>query len=222
MKSAGQSLPNLSHSSVEFADLPGEEEKQNERKERESIDRQISLWRKSNIPLRHKDGIDEFLKSQGPWIGVYEEIAAKLGTGFIFVLGGIRGVGKTQIASALIKKSCKMGLSASYRKAINFFLDFRTTFRKDSEYSEHDVLNSFFSPSLLVLDAIEERGETAFEDRVLSHLIDMRYDALKDTILITNQTKEAFSESAGNSIVSRIMETGGFIECAWSSFRSKK
>ena len=68
---------------------------------------------------------------------------------------------------------------------------------------------------------MEERAETQFEDRMISHLIDLRYDAMLDTILISNQAKESFADSIGKSAVSRLIETGEVIECNWESFRKK-
>jgi hypothetical protein len=50
-------------------------------------------------------------------------------------------------------------------------------------------------------------------------LLDRRYDNLNSTVLIANQDKAAFAASVGDSIVSRIHETGESIECNWPSFR---
>jgi DNA replication protein DnaC len=95
----------------------------------------------------------------------------------------------------------------------------REAYRKDG-VTEAEVVRRYVEPTLLIIDAMEVRGETAFEDRLLDHIIDKRYDNMSDTLLITNQTAEAFKNSAGPSIVSRIHETGRKIECVWPSFRS--
>ena len=72
-----------------------------------------------------------------------------------------------------------------------------------------------------MLDELQERGETPWEDRLLTHVIDRRYAAEKDTLLITNHSKEKFLESIGESVASRLVETGGIVNCSWASYRVK-
>ncbi len=161
------------------------------------------------------------MPTEGKWLEVYNTLEKALGTGFIYVLTGNRGTGKTQLGTSLIRKSCKLVEPALYTKALDIFISLREAYRKDGD-SESKIIKYFTSPDLLVIDAMEERGETSFEDRLLNHIIDKRYDSVRDTLLITNQTGEAFAESAGPSIISRIHETGGKIVCDWESFRVKK
>jgi DNA replication protein DnaC len=105
---------------------------------------------------------------------------------------------------------------------MEFFISIKSSFRRSSETSEDDVLESLASPKLLVIDEVQERSESAWEDRLLTFLVNQRYNAMKDTILIANLTKAEFAQSVGASIVSRLNETGGIIECAWPSFRQGK
>lgn len=176
----------------------------------------------SEMPKRHSENLKVFFETPGEWLLVHKRIMAEVGKGFNFVLGGKRGVGKTQIGCALIHSACDALVPSLYRKAAFFFLDIRSTFKAGSKYDEMDALKFYGKPQLLILDAVEERGETPAEDRYLSNLIDMRYESKKDTVMITNQSKKGFSESVGTSIVSRINETGEFIECNWPSFRGVK
>jgi DNA replication protein DnaC len=177
-----------------------------------------ALWSKSNVPYRHASFEPP---KDGPWREAYETLKPKLGTGFLYVVMGNRGTGKTQIGTALIGTCCWWKLrSGMYVKALDIFIALREAYRKDGD-AESQVIGRFVKPSLLVIDAMEERGETAFEDRLLNHIIDKRYDNMDDTLLITNQTPEAFATSAGPSIVSRIHETGDKIVCDWESFRKK-
>jgi DNA replication protein DnaC len=135
------------------------------------------------------------------------------------VLLGNRGAGKTQMGACAIRIACKKELPAKYCKAIDFFLDVRATYKKDSPKTEQDIIQEYRKPFMLVVDAIENRGETDFENTLLNHLIDIRYDDCKDTILISNQTEQAFATSMGASIVDRIYECGVLIICNWKSFR---
>lgn len=179
--------------------------------------RQAALWSASGVPRRHS----EFsMPGNGAWRESFEALKGKIGSGFLYVVMGNRGTGKTQIGTALIESACDGLKSCLYIKALDIFIALREAYRKDGD-AESQVIKRFIAPDLLIIDAMEERGETAFEDRLLNHIIDKRYDNLDDTLLITNQTPEAFTASAGPSIVSRIHETGDKIVCDWTSFRTK-
>lgn len=182
-------------------------------------ERADALWAASGVPARHAEFFPEAVV--GPWGEAYVRLLAALGEGFISAALGSRGVGKTQLGVCLVRSSCTLGRPAKYTKAVDIFMALREAYRKDG-VTEAEVVRRYVQPDLLIIDAMEVRGETAFEDRLLDHIIDKRYDDKSDTLLITNQTPEAFKTSAGPSIVSRILETGGLIECKWPSFRSPK
>lgn len=187
------------------------------RKELDAMDALRRRFLRARIPARHAN---RQLSDLPEWNSTLEGVRAKLGTGFLIALLGIRGAGKTQLAVEAIRSRVEAGRDGRYVKAMDLIIRFREAFRKDGP-SEKTVLEEFLNPDILVVDAMEERGETQFEDRMISHLIDLRYDAMLDTLLISNQTKDAFAKSVGNSAVSRIIETGTTIECAWESFRKK-
>jgi DNA replication protein DnaC len=201
---------------------PSEEQEEqiriNKSLEEERQTKASNLFHLANVPRRHAS-----LKfdAVGLWKESYEKLEENLGTGMIFVLMGIRGTGKTQMGVNLIKKNSYLGHTSKYTKAIDIFIDLRSSFRKDGD-NENGIISKYVLPKLLVIDAMEERGETSFEDRLLNHIIDKRYDNMYDTILITNQNSEKFSESVGTSIISRIQETGSKIVCEWESFRANK
>lgn len=179
--------------------------------------RQDALWSASGVPRRHSDFE---IPKDGAWRDSFDTLKGKIGSGFLYVVMGNRGTGKTQLGTALIDAACEGLKTCLYVKALDVFIALREAYRKDGD-AESQVIKRFIAPDLLIIDAMEERGETAFEDRLLNHIIDKRYDNLDDTLLITNQTPEAFTASAGPSIVSRIHETGDKIVCDWTSFRQK-
>ncbi len=102
---------------------------------------------------------------------------------------------------------------------MGFFLDVKESFGGSG--SEKAVIDAYVKPAVLVLDEMQERGQTPWEDRLLTHLIDRRYAAKKDTLLLSNQTSKQFQEAMGESVVSRILQTGGIAVCDWESFRTK-
>jgi DNA replication protein DnaC len=160
---------------------------------------------------------------------VLAKLRDQLGDGFLFVLAGKRGTGKTQIATSIaVEEIARMvPLWRQYREchwpfyitARQLFREIRATYSRDSEMDEVQILKRFSDPHLLVIDEAHERGNTEWEDRTLTDLIDRRYGMKKDTILISNMTRAELPAALGPSIISRLHETGGVIECNWESFR---
>lgn len=171
------------------------------------------------------------VRREGPWFQTLEKIRPKVGTGYLIALLGIRGTGKTQMAAELVKCSCQPRpdehvptklnvVPARYMLAIEFFLSLRQTYDKTGD-SELDILNRLVRQfGLVIIDEVQERGNTDFEDRMLTLLIDRRYAAMGDTLLLSNLTPEQFALAVGPSIASRLNEAGGIIECDWPSFRT--
>ena len=175
------------------------------------------LLKDCGLPKRHSQPI---IPHGEKWLEAETKLKAKIGTGFIIALCGQRGTGKTQLAASLAKECAIQNRSSKYITAMEFFLDIKESFRPDSQSNEKEVIANFARPKLLIIDETQERGETKWEDGLLTHLVDRRYRDEKDTLLISNQNKESFVESIGPSIASRIIETGGIILCNWPSFRN--
>lgn len=177
----------------------------------------VKILNESNIPKRH---LDQKEWTGDKWLKVESRLNARSGSGFIIALCGHRGTGKTQLAASLARSVALSGKTVRYQTAMGFFLDIKESF--DGKKSEKEVIANYAAPRLLIFDEMQERGETAWEDRLITHLIDKRYGMEKDTLLITNQNTEEFQKSIGNSVASRISETGGFYLCDWPSYRQPK
>ena len=203
---------------VESQGTTMKEEQSEPSQSRESSMRALSLWKASQTPDRHKL-FDRDHNTSAEWSDQCDKVLAAIGTGSMIVILGNRGAGKTQMAVCAIRESCKMLRPALYVKAWDFFLDIRATYKKDSTVTERDVLGLYVKQSLLVVDAIENRSESQFENNMLSHMVDLRYDDMVDTILIANYDEKAFAAAMGPSIVDRIIECGIKVLCNWKSFR---
>lgn len=182
---------------------------------------------RSGVPRRHRDRAE--VEENLAWVAKWGELRMRLGSGMLVALVGERGTGKTQLAVELIREVCEMqvddwnhpeNIEPKYVKAIDLFLRLRAGMRDESMESEVSLLKRYSRASLLVIDEIQERGETAWEDRVLHHLIDSRYGAMLDTVLIGNFKPEELVKSLGPSVASRLVEAGGVVVCDWSSFRT--
>lgn len=187
----------------------------------------LSHLRGAGFPARHL-AIPE-AKPTAAWIEIADELIALLGTGMLCGLIGKRGTGKTFAVVHVGREACgrhvalgRDGRPALYRKTMDLFLDVRGTYGH-SDRSERQVLEPYIATPLLALDEIQERGDTAFEDRLLNYVIDKRYDAKRDTLLISNLTRAEFVKSVGSSIVSRLTECGSVFEFdGIESFRKRK
>lgn len=173
-----------------------------------------SRW---NAPERQLRAVQ--LNPGGKWGETLRWVEDQIGHGCLVGLTGTRGNGKTQIAVEAMRFATQNLRRAYYDTATGFFLRLKATFNRDSRLTEADVLDQFRVPQLLVLDELGKRSENDWENRVLFELLDRRYRDNADTILISNQDRNGFMEAVGASIASRMLETGGIIECRWPSFR---
>lgn len=193
-----------------------------EYEEREERLAKKELWHSAQVPHRHERNINRATAPAPEWLAKREELRKRLGSGFLVALIGERGNGKTQLACDLIFTVCDAKRSARYAKTMTFFMDIKASYREAERQTERDVLVEYERPRLLILDEVGVRGGSEWEDRLLVHLLDRRYDAMTDTLLVTNQTETDLRESLGSSVVDRMRETGGIAECAWPSFRTEQ
>lgn len=186
------------------------------------------------FPDRHRANTE---LSGDEWNAAYQKALEIAESGGIIVCHGRRGTGKTQIAVE-IAKNAKLPHSekprkewtmqthpehrpAIYCKAMEIFIDLKNSFQRPAAPSEKAIIEKLASAAFLVIDEAHVRGETKYEDDKLTHIIDKRYDAMRPTMLITNLQRKEFAAQLSPSILSRIEESGGGIECNWESFRKQ-
>ena len=150
------------------------------------------------------------------WTARFEGIRAKIGSGFIIALVGPCGTGKSQMAVSLAKVALHAGKQAVMVEAMELCEAVKDTFSGDE--SSKQVLWKYTRPELLIIDEVN-RGLSVFDTRLIQRVLSRRFDAMNDTILISNETPVAFAELAGDRVVSRINDTGGVYEFTWGSFR---
>lgn len=178
-------------------------------------------WAKSRIPLRHKNTRADF-ELHLPWAEAMRKIQKVFNAtaGSIVVLLGGRGTGKTQAAVEMLRYSANKGCTCRYATAMDFFQEIKGTFSNDATDNESRVLRDFTTPDVLCLDELQVRTESGWENNLLTHMIDKRYQFQRSTILIANIVPEELKDRVGDSIYSRTMETGGVVLFIGPSFRS--
>ncbi len=182
----------------------------------------LALREAADIPRRHRREIPDGVT---PWHEQRVKLVRMLGNGFIVALTGIQGTGKTQLGSALIYAAAQKLIPCRYATAMDFFMAIKRSYDDAAKLTEADIIAKFVKPKLLVVDECDERSQSDWENRLLFHMINQRYNNLVDTVLISRKAESEFLSSFGDSslsIQSRIQETGGSIVCDWGSFREGK
>jgi DNA replication protein DnaC len=136
---------------------------------------------------------------------------------------GTRGPGKTHMACALGNAFIAAGRSVRFVKALAYVEAIKDTWdAKQSRRRKGQIEGAFTRCELLIIDQFHHRFESPTEDLLLTRLIDDRYDEQRATIIISNQTEDAFRKAVGPDTADRIEDDdGGIIVCDWASLRGR-
>lgn len=168
----------------------------------------------TKFPERHREADDCLLV--WPKADRVQRVAQALAAGALCGLIGNRGTGKTQLAYRLslpFSHTC-------YFRAADLFGLMKSWYSLTGAEAGHNNKMLARVP-LLVIDEMQERVESEHEDKMLTNLIDKRYGSHLPTLLIANQTPEAFAKHVGPSVTDRMREGGAVLVCDWQSFRGR-
>lgn len=140
--------------------------------------------------------------------------------GCSLVFCGLPGTGKTHLACAignLLIQECVSVVYSTVYKAIG---DVKSTYNRNSEKSEYQVIELFKQPELLILDEVGVQFGTDAEKLILYQIINGRYENILPTIMISNLPQKDLSGYIGERCVDRFREGGGaVITFDWDSYR---
>lgn len=125
------------------------------------------------------------------------------------ILCGNPGTGKTHLTSALIQHTDKHGRDVLKRNAADIFRSIKSTWGKDSEESEHGLLEFAGSLDLLVIDEAGTQHGSDTERLFMFEIINRRYENCLPTVLISNLSIERLREEVGERVIDRLREDGG-------------
>lgn len=186
----------------------------------------------------------DILSGRDPRCREQESVLARVeskftNAGAIVALVGPRGTGKTSIAAQLaanrLWEDWRIALAGerkgvpcritSYRKLgalVARLKAYYGDFGSVQSEQMHATLEHLCAVECLVIDELfEVPDDSKHKDRLLTDILDRRYAARRDTLLISNQTRDEFVSNLVPSIGSRLLEHGGVIRCEWQSFRDK-
>ena len=136
----------------------------------------------------------------------------------MIMVGGV-GTGKTLLASAMLD-SLVDDYDCGIIKTIDLIRKLKSTWAKDSEETEEDILSRYINTELLIIDEVGSQFGSDTEKLFIFAIIDGRYQDMKPTILISNLDIEGIKESIGERCVDRLREGGGsMIAFDWKSSR---
>lgn len=195
--------------------------------ERQRLDRIERCRKASGVPRRYQQArLDDFARVPAECREAYAAVARALARytqlkGIVALLGR-RGTGKTRLACALVNAYCAAGRSARYADVMDYALAVQRTYSPQASKTAEDVERDFVKPELLVLDAMEDRADTDWNDRMLTRLVNKRYEQELVTVLISNEEVEPFNARVGATIADRIKDDqGGLIRFTWPSLRGR-
>ncbi len=183
----------------------------------------IRLFSESRVPRAHSLIVQDkrlWIKCE-PWSEALRRVLGLLmpsRVGATVAVLGSYGTGKTQLAAFACYWCARNQLSSMYLK-VDAMVQRLNDARNTDNAALEDVMDQYKTPYLLVLDEIDKRGETWYEDRVMCRVIDDRYTAGRSTLFMGNYTWEGFDAIIDPSIRDRIDERGEVIVCDWPNFR---
>lgn len=133
------------------------------------------------------------------------------------ILAGKPGTGKSHLAAAILQAT--LPRQVRYVTCMDVIRAVRSTWRRESERSETQVLRMLHDLDLLVIDEIGVQYGTDGEQTILFDVLDGRYRDMKPTILITNQDRAGFTQFVGERTFDRLVETCRWIAFDWESYR---
>ena len=137
----------------------------------------------------------------------------------MIMVGGV-GTGKTLLASAMLD-SLVDDNRCEIIKVIDLIRHLKSTWNKDSESTEEDLIKYFIKLDLLILDEVGSQFGSDTEKLFIFDIIDGRYQDMKQTVLISNLDIDGIKDVIGERCVDRLREGGGsMIAFDWKSSRS--
>ncbi|MBJ9293564.1 ATP-binding protein [Citrobacter werkmanii] len=139
------------------------------------------------------------------------------------VMCGKPGTGKNHLAFGIARIAiAEHQSSAIFTTALKIAREYKSTWSKGSTRTEDDVIRYFTKPDLLIIDEVGVQFGSDAEKLIMFEIINTRYERMKPTILISNQTKEELSAFIGERVIDRMSDGGGCtLSFTWDSYRSK-
>jgi len=185
---------------------------------------------KSNVPKRFQsariDGYKVENDGQAKAVAVCKAYIADLGAVFKngsgLIFSGKAGTGKSHLACAIIDAVISSDRRAKFYTVAAMMRKIKSSFSKDAEYTEQEIIDHFSEVDLLVLDEVGMDYGTDFNKSLMFEVLNKRYENVLPTIILTNLDAPALREYMGDRLLDRMREGGGkLVSFTWDSQRGK-
>ncbi|MBK6382038.1 MAG: ATP-binding protein [Chitinophagaceae bacterium] len=141
-------------------------------------------------------------------------------TGLSFLMLGLPGTGKTHLSIGIAFEVMKNGHSSVFTTASRMLRAIKDTYHKGSEFSEMQVLATYETCDLLIIDEIGVQTGSDYEKNIIFDVINSRYENVRPTIILSNLSIDECKLYLGERVFDRMREGGGkaFL-LDWPSFR---
>ena len=208
---------------------PEEIAAQIERKKQEIAADRLRALRKEGFPER---AIRAAQNATGPGALKASQLIPHVtgdGDGLLLLLGPT-GRGKTVMATLLAMARQEQELwPGMFRTAFSMFSEIKSTyggnkkrrspFGETTTVTEEDLVSEWSFTAFLIIDEVQTRSGTTWEDGLFDEIVIARYGELLPTVLIANFTLEEAQANLGPRIMDRARESGGIVNCNWESYR---
>jgi len=179
----------------------------------------------SNVPARYRFIMEYKGSAQAEAYAKVEQFFSPDGAYGALLLGHV-GTGKTQMVCQLMSQWFEIlireGREANglYSTLFDIILAVKESWHSVKSTSE--VMDTFVAPDILIIDEVDSCYMSETECLYTSRIIDMRYMALKKTVVIGNVSIKNVVSIIGEKAVSRLLEGTEPVVFDWESYRKKK
>ena len=136
--------------------------------------------------------------------GYAESLDNHLDAGWGLILTGVVGSGKTHVALGLAVLALGSGASAYATSLGELLLSIRSSYQREVERSEAELLERVCTVDLLVLDDLGIEKPTEWAKERLAYLINRRYSCRRPTIVTTNLALDELEKRWDGRVMSRL------------------
>lgn len=138
------------------------------------------------------------------------------------ILCGSVGTGKTHLCQATIRYLLEHNreLPVKMTTITRLIRYYRSSWQKENDYTEQDVINELSQLDLLIIDEMGVQNGTDNELNIIFEIINNRYENKLPTVIISNLEKGELVELLGTRIIDRLKEDGcRVLGMKWDSHR---
>ena len=139
----------------------------------------------------------------------------------IILLGDV-GRGKTHLAAAITNAIASDLHTVMFGNITSLLSVIKSTYKKDSELSERDILEIMAQVDLLIIDDFGKENPTKNTVSLIYQIVNRRYEDNKLLVATTNYSMTNLKKTIGEATVSRLYEMCELVQMTGSDWRLSK